>query len=154
MDSSLGLFVIYLGIRITQLVAIRKGYDYLVFGEYGKPKPKAKFWFYQCIAYVLISSFAKLVVTLVLQLKFWNHVRDLLLGIIPSPKLEVTLVVLVIPFFVNVLMFWVTDNFLTMHRKETSKMNLAISAMRNKLPIKVPTVCCLRSRSGKRSSIV
>lgn len=150
LDSSLGLLVIYCGIRITQIVAIQKGCDYLVFGEYGKPKPKAKYWVYQCAAYVFITSIAKLIVTLVLQLKFWDHVRDLLLWSIPSPKLEVTLVVLVIPFFVNVFMFWVTDNFLIMHRLENSKMNKAVAAVRDcRLPFKIPPICCLRRRRGE-----
>lgn len=148
LDSSLGLLIIYCGIRITQLVAIRKGCDYLVFGEYGKPKPVAKYWYYQCVAYLIIMSIAKLIVTLLLQLKFWDQVRDLLLWTIPNPKLEVTLVVLVIPFFVNVFMFWVTDNFLTMHRLENSKVNMAMAAVRDKLTFKVPALWCLRAAVG------
>jgi hypothetical protein len=128
-------------------VAIRKGCDYLVFGEYGQKhgKPSAKHWYYQCVAYLIIMSFAKLVVTLLLQLKLWDEVRDILLWTIPSPKLEVTLVVLVIPFFVNVFMFWITDNFLTMHRLENSKVNKAMAVVRDKLNFKVPPALnCLR----------
>lgn len=149
LDSTVGLLIIYIGIRITQIVAIRRGCEYLVFGDYGKPRPRAKFWLYQCVAYVLIMTFSKLIVALVTQFKFWDAVRDFLLwffGLVPIPNFEVTLVVLVIPFVVNVIMFWVTDNFLTMYRNENSKVIRAMNAMRAfKLPFKLPPfMFCVR----------
>lgn len=148
LDSTLGLLAIYVGIRITQIVAIRRGCPYLIFGDYGKPV-RAKYWLWQCIAYLLIMSMSKLLVALVTQLKFWDSVRDLLLwlfSLVPIPNFEVTVVVLVIPFVVNVVMFWVTDNFLTMHRNENSKMVKAMNAVRAcRLPFRLPTtMCCMR----------
>lgn len=118
MDSSLGLFIIYIGILLTQAIAARRGNQYLVFGEYGTPKPRIKYWYYQCLAYICIMLVAKVVVTILLQLHFWEDVQNFLLWPIPSPKLEVVFVVLIIPFIVNVFMFWVTDNFLTMNRSK------------------------------------
>ncbi|GFU73917.1 major centromere autoantigen B [Trichonephila clavipes] len=35
LDSSIGLLIIFIGIRLTQHISRRKGWDHLVFGEYG-----------------------------------------------------------------------------------------------------------------------
>lgn len=44
----------------------------------------------------------KLITTLFIQLDFWNGVRDLVLSPFGSAKMELFMVMLVIPFFVNV----------------------------------------------------
>lgn len=44
----------------------------------------------------------KLITTLFIQLDFWNSVKDIVLSPFDSPKLELVMVVLVIPFVVNV----------------------------------------------------
>lgn len=44
----------------------------------------------------------KLITTLFIQLDFWNGVRDLVLSPFGSAKVELFMVMLVIPFFVNV----------------------------------------------------
>lgn len=60
-------------------------------------------------------ALVKLSTTIVIQLEFWNSVKDLVLSPISSPALELILFMLVVPFFVNLLIFWVTDNFLMRH---------------------------------------
>lgn len=59
----------------------------------------------------------KLLTTLIIQLDVWTDVKNLILSPFKNPKLEVIMVMLVIPFFVNVLLFWVTDNFLMRNKK-------------------------------------
>ncbi len=49
--------------------------------------------------------------TVMIQFKFWRDVRKTILSPIRSEKVEVILVMLVIPFVVNTVMFWVVDNF-------------------------------------------
>ena len=44
----------------------------------------------------------KILITLLVQLKFWDQVRDLILLPIKDPKVATIIVLLVIPFFVNV----------------------------------------------------
>lgn len=44
----------------------------------------------------------KLITTLVIQLEFWDNVKDIVLSPFASPMLELIMVMLVIPFFVNV----------------------------------------------------
>jgi STIMATE family len=59
----------------------------------------------------------KLLTTLIIQMDYWNDVKNLILSPFKNPKLELILVMLIIPFFVNVLLFWVTDNFLMRNKK-------------------------------------
>ncbi|XP_075689864.1 store-operated calcium entry regulator STIMATE-like isoform X2 [Rhinoderma darwinii] len=40
----------------------------------------------------------------------------------PNPELELAIVMLIVPFFVNALMFWVVDNFLMKKGKTKAKM--------------------------------
>lgn len=48
---------------------------------------------------------------------FWNEVKNFILSPFKSEHLELLFVMLIIPFFVNVLLFWVTDNFLMRNKK-------------------------------------
>lgn len=46
----------------------------------------------------------------------------------PSQEIELVLVIFIIPFFVNVLIFWVTDDFLTMSIRTKKVLNFASSS--------------------------
>lgn len=59
----------------------------------------------------------KILTTLIIQMDYWNDVKNLILSPFKNPKLELIVVMLIIPFFVNVLLFWVTDNFLMRNKK-------------------------------------
>ncbi|XP_071454481.1 store-operated calcium entry regulator STIMATE-like [Hetaerina americana] len=115
LDSSIGLLILYIGIRFSQYLAKVKRWDAINFGEYGKP-PSINAWLAQCCLYVLLMLIVKVVVTLLIRLDFWDSVRDFILSPIQNPRVELAVVVLIIPFFVNALMFWVTDNFLMRRR--------------------------------------
>ncbi|XP_013780979.1 store-operated calcium entry regulator STIMATE-like [Limulus polyphemus] len=119
LDSSIGLFIIFIGIRLTQYFARKKGWHNIVFGEYGNP-PKTNAWLAQCGMYVAIVILEKLMITLLIQLPFWKNVRSFIMSPITNAKVEVAIVVLIVPFIINVIMFWVTDNFL-MHKNELLK---------------------------------
>ncbi|XP_024938601.1 store-operated calcium entry regulator STIMATE isoform X2 [Cephus cinctus] len=111
LDSSVGLLIIWIGIRFSQCLARTKQWEAINFGEYGKP-PSVNAWLAQCILYVMLMIIVKICITLLIQLDFWDRVKDWILAPITNPQVELAIVMLVIPFFVNALMFWVTDNFL------------------------------------------
>lgn len=67
----------------------------------GRP-PSARAWAHQCGLYVGIMVVEKIIITGLLGLQFWARVRDLILAPITDPQARVVVVVLVIPFFVNV----------------------------------------------------
>lgn len=168
LDSTIGLLIIYIGIKITQFFAVRKGCEFLVFGDYGRPKPRIRFWYYQTLAYIGIAVIAKIFVTILLQFDFWAKVQNFLLWPIPNPEIEVTLVVLIIPFVINVVMFWVTDNFLTMDRSNqsgasptTSSKHVQSSSSSSsklsflKIPFRVPILTSWRrGRDGDDAGLI
>lgn len=74
-------------------------------------------WLHQTGVYVLLMTIVKLLTTLIIQMDFWDEVKNLILSPFKEPKLEVIFVMLIIPFFVNCMLFWVTDNFLMRNKK-------------------------------------
>lgn len=73
-------------------------------------------------------ALVKIATTLFIQWKFWESVKDLVL--LPfSANIELTLFMLVIPFFVNLLIFWVTDNFLMRHDQHQQKRSFLVNYM-------------------------
>ncbi|KAM6092863.1 store-operated calcium entry regulator STIMATE-like isoform 1-T1 [Theristicus caerulescens] len=124
LDATLGMLLIWLGVKVVSWIVQHKKYTYLVFGEYGDP-PQAAAWIGQCILYLLIMVFEKTVISLVLLIPGWTKLQQILLGYIPNPQLELILVMLVVPFIVNAIMFWVVDSLIM--RKYKQKETLDIS---------------------------
>lgn len=118
LDSTLGLVVIYLCLRFMQVVVRIYEWDSLRFGEYGNP-PQCKAWAGQCILYLCAVIVEKGTITLLVQLDFWIEVRKfILLPVKNHPKVELAIVMLIIPFVFNAIMFWVVDNFLMRKKKK------------------------------------
>uniref|UniRef100_A0A8D8S2Y0 Store-operated calcium entry regulator STIMATE n=1 Tax=Cacopsylla melanoneura TaxID=428564 RepID=A0A8D8S2Y0_9HEMI len=114
LDSSLGLFLIYLGIRYACYLAKRNAWSMLDFGEYGNP-PSYHIWLSQCCLYVFLLLNVKVVITFLMKLQFWSDVSRFILSPITNPQAELAIVMLIIPFFVNAIQFWITDDIL-MHQ--------------------------------------
>lgn len=111
LDSTIGLFIIYVGIRVCQILAKRNNWDAINFGEYSASKS----WVYQTWIYIGLMAIVKLITTMVIQLDFWDNVKNFVLSPFADPRIELAVVMLIIPFFVNIFIFWVTDNFLMRH---------------------------------------
>ncbi|GBP22694.1 Store-operated calcium entry regulator STIMATE [Eumeta japonica] len=112
LDSTLGLLIIWAGIRLAQFCARNYDIPLINFGEYGKP-PMFTAWLCQCVLYAALATFAKSVLALALRSPpVVEALSTLRLSPVSDPKLELAVVMLIIPFFVNILIFWVTDNFL------------------------------------------
>ncbi|MPC15186.1 Store-operated calcium entry regulator STIMATE [Portunus trituberculatus] len=120
LDSTLGLAIIWAGIRLSIYIGQKNGWPTIIFGEYGRP-PSVRAWGHQCALYVGIMVVEKIIITGLLALQFWASVRELILAPITSPQARVVIVVLVIPFFVNALIFWVTDNFLMVNVRKITR---------------------------------
>ncbi|XP_068257537.1 store-operated calcium entry regulator STIMATE-like isoform X2 [Nyctibius grandis] len=71
LDATLGMLLIWLGVKVVSWIVQHKKYTYLVFGEYGDP-PQAAAWIGQCILYLLIMVFEKTVISLVLLIPGWT----------------------------------------------------------------------------------
>ena len=70
----------------------------------GKP-PSVNAWLAQCCLYVLLMVIVKICITVLIQFDFWDDVRDFILSPVTNPKVEVVVVMLIIPFFINVSIF-------------------------------------------------
>ncbi|KAF6720699.1 Transmembrane protein 110 [Oryzias melastigma] len=117
LDATLGMLVIWLAVKLVSKLVEVKQWSLLRFGEYGDP-PQAAPWLAQCGIYLLIMVLEKGVVTLVLLVPGWSQLQEVLLSYIANPQLELALVMLIVPFIVNSIMFWVVDS-LTMRKYKT-----------------------------------
>ncbi|XP_066561191.1 transmembrane protein 110, like [Amia ocellicauda] len=111
LDATLGMLLIWLAVKVISRIVEYKQYTLLMFGEYGDP-PQAAAWIGQCAVYMLIMVFEKTVVSLVLLIPGWTKLQEVLLDYIPNPQLELVLVMLIVPFIVNAIMFWVVDSLM------------------------------------------
>ncbi|KAJ0012644.1 hypothetical protein NQD34_016978 [Periophthalmus magnuspinnatus] len=119
LDATLGMLVIWLALKLVSRLVEYKQWTLLILGEYGDP-PQAAAWLGQCGIYLLIMVLEKGVVSLVLLIPGWSELQEVLLGYIANPQLELVLVMLIVPFIVNAIMFWVVDS-LMMRKFKTMK---------------------------------
>ncbi|XP_063717352.1 store-operated calcium entry regulator STIMATE-like [Symsagittifera roscoffensis] len=120
LDSTLGLLVIYVGLFISQVIARRSHLDQLLLGQYGHTtSEQVRAWLSQFAVYLVVLCVEKLSIALFMIPHFWHKIRDLLLlPFSDSPDLELIVTMLIIPFTVNALMFWLVDNFLMQHGQQ------------------------------------
>lgn len=119
LDATLGMLVIWLALKLVSRLVEYKQWTLLTLGEYGDP-PQAAAWLGQCGIYLLIMVLEKGVVSLVLLIPGWSELQEVLLDYIANPQLELVLVMLIVPFIVNAIMFWVVDS-LMMRKFKTMK---------------------------------
>ncbi|KAM6121404.1 store-operated calcium entry regulator STIMATE-like isoform 2-T2 [Pterocles gutturalis] len=93
LDATLGMLLIYVGIRAVSSIVEWQQWDSLRFGEYGDPL-QCKAWVGQCALYIMIMTFEKTVIIIVLLIPQWKEA----------------------------LMFWVVDNFLMKKGKTKAKL--------------------------------
>ncbi|XP_055985162.1 store-operated calcium entry regulator STIMATE [Sorex fumeus] len=119
LDATVGMLLIYVGVRAVSVLVEWQQWESLRFGEYGDPL-QCGAWVGQCALYIVIMVFEKSIVFIVLLILQWKKVA--LLNPIENPDLKLAIVMLIVPFFVNAFMFWVVDNFLM--RKGRTKAKL------------------------------
>nr|XP_028603188.1 store-operated calcium entry regulator STIMATE-like [Podarcis muralis] len=124
LDATLGMLLIWFGVKMVSWVVEGQKCMHLVFGEYGDP-PQAAAWIGQCILYLLIMVFEKTTVGLVLLIPGWTKLQEILLNYIPDPQLELVLVMLVVPFIVNAVMFWVVDSLIMKKHKQKESFEIS-----------------------------
>ncbi|KAJ1110415.1 hypothetical protein NDU88_007767 [Pleurodeles waltl] len=119
LDATLGMLIIYAGVRTVGVIVEWRQWDSLRFGEYGDPL-QCRAWVGQCALYILIMTIEKTAIVVVLRIPQWKEVA--LLITTDNAQLELAIVMLIVPFFVNALMFWVVDNFLMKKGKTKAKL--------------------------------
>ena len=70
--------------------------------DLGNP-PQRSWWFRQCFVYIIVMLIEKSIIVLLVQLSFWDDVRKFILTPFKyHPKLEAGVVMLIVPFIMNV----------------------------------------------------
>ncbi|XP_062522837.1 store-operated calcium entry regulator STIMATE-like [Corticium candelabrum] len=110
LDSTVGLFIIFVLLKLIGRVADCRGWTALKSGDYGQ-KFNSRWWLAQCTVYLLIALVEKFIIIIMLQIPFWDEVAKRILPI-PNARVKDAIVIVVVPFVVNVIMFWVVDSIL------------------------------------------
>ncbi|CAM2098673.1 unnamed protein product [Caretta caretta] len=121
LDATLGMLLIWFGVKVVSWLVEHRKYTCLAFGEYGDP-PQAAAWIGQCILYLLIMVFEKTVVSFALFIPGWTKLQEILLDYIPDPQLELVLVMFIVPFTVNAVMFWLVDSLIMRKYKQKDSL--------------------------------
>ncbi|XP_077181881.1 store-operated calcium entry regulator STIMATE isoform X2 [Paroedura picta] len=93
LDATLGMLLIYAGVRAISSIVEWRQWESLRFGEYGDPL-QCSAWVGQCALYIVIMMFEKTIIIIVLLIPQWKEA----------------------------LMFWVVDNFLMKKGKTKAKL--------------------------------
>lgn len=115
LDSTIGLGVIFIGLRAAYQFGKWMTWDSLRFGQYGDPARMAV-WAKQCSVYLLVILVEKSVIVLLTLLPIWRRLTRYAMDWTTSADLELVLVMFIIPLVVNAIIFWVVDNFLMQHK--------------------------------------
>jgi hypothetical protein len=110
LDSTAGLLIIYLLLKaVAWLVAV---FDLtpLRSGVYGNPF-KVHYWLAQTAVYLAVMLLEKLIVGPLIAFSFWKKVGRVILPW-HNEQLRIAIVIFIVPFIVNVFMFWIVDSLL------------------------------------------
>lgn len=91
-------------------------------------------WGYQILVWLLVVLLSKMTtmgIMVIFEVPFSFIGQLLLLPFEPFPKLELVMIMIILPVIVNSLMFWVTDMFLS--AKESSKEKLPLKGCKEEL---------------------
>eukprot|EP00752_Nemacystus_decipiens_P007797 g6964.t1 len=119
LDIAIGTFMIWCFVRVQELTAVRFGVDSLkVTGDYGTP-PRFSVYRTQLLAYTVILVICKAVTTVIVIAmdEVLSSLANALFSPVSSyPELELTLVMIICPWILNALQFWILDNVLMSER--------------------------------------
>ncbi|KAI6657652.1 putative membrane protein [Oopsacas minuta] len=110
LDSTFGLFFIYLFLLISKKIIQKLKFSPLISGEYGHPF-KIHYWLGQLVVYLLVLLAVKVIMFLFALLPFWVILGNAIL-FFKNPLARTAVVMFVIPFIVNIIMFWIVDSVL------------------------------------------
>tara|TARA_B100001287_G_C22610940_1_gene495116 strand:- start:411 stop:1127 length:717 start_codon:yes stop_codon:yes gene_type:complete len=110
-----GLVVIYFVMKLYDFIIQKYNIQILKSGYYGNP-PNWKPWLLQLLLWGIISCFEKLFTATVVILPLYD-VLDKFGAFIETPflnypKIELVLVMLILPTIINCIFFWICDNIL------------------------------------------
>jgi len=120
-DSIFGCLGNFLVIYAIVYIAIKYRIPTLETGNYGDP-PELSVFLIQLITWLWVVTTVKVVFLYILVIPFQIGLYDaaswLMSPVNMYPKVELAIVMIIIPLILNVFVFWVTDNFLMKKKKQ------------------------------------
>eukprot|EP00730_Choanoeca_flexa_P017187 TRINITY_DN8242_c0_g1_i2.p1 TRINITY_DN8242_c0_g1~~TRINITY_DN8242_c0_g1_i2.p1 ORF type:complete len:250 (+),score=29.71 TRINITY_DN8242_c0_g1_i2:110-859(+) len=112
-DSTIGLAIIFVLLKWSTRYIRRRKWLTLYPGRYGSP-PSWKVWAAQVTHYMAVVMIEKALVLIIMLLPFWAQLGEAILRAMRtiSPKVEALGAMLIMPFVITVVWFWVVDNML------------------------------------------
>lgn len=166
LDCTIGVIIAWILVRLIEIFARKYEIDTLISGcyytrrtfEYDDYHINYWIWFVQCFMWCLISSFMKMLMY-VISIAFTDKLEEfgtfLLKDIAVYPKVELIVVMVIVPFVLNCFQFWVVDNFL----KESDESRISRMAKGQKLLAQVrwddynKRKSLVESKSGKDENL-
>jgi len=123
-----GLCFLAAYMRLFAYVVHRFRWHCLESGNYGHvTHPRLEYWLAQTVHWVLVSCIEKFITAATCIVPFYRPIDDSLYkleaqtGMVKHPNLELVLVMVIVPAFLNAVYAWVVDNIIKQH--ETSSNN-------------------------------
>jgi len=119
-DALLGCILNFLFLYALEKIATRWKMESMRSGDYGYP-PKFSYWLIQTSAWIIAITVVKFVLLFCVIVPFKDPLYAvgawLMSGFEPYPKLELIIVMIIIPLVMNIIVFWIQDNFLMDHHQ-------------------------------------
>lgn len=118
MDTTFGVVIAYILLKIIEKVSRNNGWTKAISGNYSEDTDEEidfAAWSLQLMIWVSIVAFVKwmlLIAIIYFHLFFVRVGKMMLEPFADNPKFELVFVMIIVPAFMNILQFWVQDNFL------------------------------------------
>lgn len=118
MDTTLGVVLAYTFLKIIEKISRHYGWTKAISGNYSEDTDEEidmAAWALQLMLWVSIVAVAKWILLIIITYfdEFFMEIgKYLLRPFVGKPRTELVFVMIAVPTFMNILQFWVQDNFL------------------------------------------
>lgn len=120
-ESILGLLMAILFFKLLEYFVFKYNWESLKSGYYGNP-PKVSYWILQLVTWCSIVLVSKTILLFAVVVPLRDEVYAMGTYLLKpfefSAKLELTMVMVIVPVVINTFMFWVTDDYLMQPAQE------------------------------------
>ena len=128
-DVFLGMTLSWLFLKLTNYIAVKKKYPFLISGKYLITKYYCNLSYcLQLIIWLMIITIVKLILFYGVLIPFSSSLATIgttiLSPISNNDEVELIIVMIVVPFSLNIIQFWIQDTFLKHDNLENSNNNI------------------------------
>ena len=121
-DTIFGVFFIWIMLRLAKAIAQSSGIESIkVQGYYGNP-PSINWYLKQQLSFLIAIIVSKSIITAIMYveaLPLKDAGNRIFQSLKMNPKCELIVVMIICPFFFNIIQYWIIDNFLSKYEERT-----------------------------------